>query len=100
MVALSGESFLIQAYIIGRAPESRKTFSRAPARNYDFLEEGRARPTPQRWRAREGYFTGGLSSACSFGWSMFALVTRFAPVSTFAGTFSPFETASPVFTPS
>jgi hypothetical protein len=29
MVALLGESFLIQAYIIRRAPALRKTFSRA-----------------------------------------------------------------------
>jgi hypothetical protein len=33
MVALLGESFLIQVYIIRRAPLSRKTFWRAPARD-------------------------------------------------------------------
>jgi hypothetical protein len=54
MVALLGESFLIQANIIRRAPALRKTFSPAPARKYGFLEvrgraDGSARPTPNHF---------------------------------------------------
>ena len=42
----------------------------------------------------------GLSRASIFGSAMFSLVTRLAPVSTKASTFSFLEAASAVFTPS
>jgi hypothetical protein len=50
MVALLGESFLIQANIIRRTPALRKTFWPAPAPEYGLSEvrgraDGSARPT-------------------------------------------------------
>src|SRR5208337_7590 len=51
MVALLGESFLIQAYIIRRAPALRKPFGpRLPVNMAFWKYEGA--PTPRRWRAR------------------------------------------------
>src|ERR1700730_14279685 len=42
----------------------------------------------------------GFKSSCERGLFMFSFVMRFAPVSTFASTFSPFEAASAVLIPS
>ena len=47
-----------------------------------------------------GHSTFGLRSSCERAELMLALVTRVAPVSTLAGTGSPFEAASAVLTPS
>jgi len=54
MVALLGESLLIQAHIICHAPALRKALWRAPAGQYGFLEvrgraDGSARPTPNHF---------------------------------------------------
>ena len=47
-----------------------------------------------------GHLTFGLRSSCERAELMLALVTRVTPVSTLADTFSPFEAASAVLTPS
>jgi hypothetical protein len=47
-----------------------------------------------------GHLTFGLRSSCERAELMLALVTRVTPISTLADTFSPFEAASAVLTPS
>jgi hypothetical protein len=47
-----------------------------------------------------GHLTFGLRSSCERAELMLALVTRVTPVSTLVDTFSPFEAASAVLTPS
>ena len=47
-----------------------------------------------------GHLTFGFRSSCERAELMLALVTRVTPVSTLADTFSPFEAASAVLTPS
>src|SRR6202035_737530 len=53
-----------------------------------------------RRQAPPGHLTFGLRSSCERAELMLALVTRVTPVSTLADTFSPFEAASAVLTPS